>query len=130
MPNGFAFPVDGGLALEKLWENEAPTAEFAAQTISLDFSKYDACILTAMTASSTDGIHREVTFIAFKNVASSMNNASSGSFGQGTQVRNFQISENSIQFFDARMSYNNQNNVLSNFSLIPYRIYGIKAKIT
>lgn len=32
---------NGGIRIEKLWENASPTSNFAAQTISLDLSDYD-----------------------------------------------------------------------------------------
>lgn len=40
--------------LTKLWTNSAPTAAFAAQTVQLDLSNYDA-VLIAVRAGRTDG---------------------------------------------------------------------------
>ena len=39
----------------KLWENKSPTTNFAAQTVSLDLTEYDAIIMTnvATTGSAT-----------------------------------------------------------------------------
>lgn len=126
MPNGFAFPVDGGFALEKLWENEAPTTEFAAQTVSLDLSQYELFLVTVMERNTPDGTYRELSFLAFKNVVSVLQGAGAGAYGPGVDTRPFQILENGVNFSDATFSYNNQNNKVSNSALIPHQIYGIK----
>lgn len=125
MPNGFAFPVDGGFALEKLWENEAPTTEFAAQTVSLDLSQYELFLVTAMQ-SGTDGIYRELSFLAFKNVVSMLQGVFAGGYGPGVDTRPFQILENGVNFSDAKRSYNNKYDKVNNSVLIPHQIYGIK----
>lgn len=130
MPNGFAFPVDGWFALEKLWENEAPTAAFAAQTVSLDFSQYELFLIVAMTPTDSPSGANAVSFLAFKNVSSAMDSASAGSLGPGAASRIFKIEENLITFNDARVSYGGSNNTVVNTHLIPHQIYGIKAKIT
>lgn len=126
MPNGFAFPVDGGFALEKLWENEAPTTEFAAQTVSLDLSQYELFLVTVMEQNASDGNYRELSFLAFKNVVSALQGVFVGGYGPGADARPFQILENGVNFSDARQSYNNQNNKVLNSVLIPHQIYGIK----
>lgn len=119
--------VIGGITLEKLWENEAPTAEFAAQTVSLDLSQYELFLVTAMDKNSTDILYRELSFLAFKNVLSTMLSVFVGGYGPGTNIRPFQISENSINFSNAKKSYNTSKDTVSNDQLIPYRIYGVKA---
>ena len=126
MPNGFAFPVDGGFALEKLWENESPTTEFAAQTVPLDLSQYELFLVTAMEQNTSEGTYRELSFLAFKNVLSVLQGVFVGGYGPGADTRPFQILENGVNFSDARRSYNNQNNMVFNSSLIPHQIYGIK----
>ena len=126
MPNGFAFPVDGGFALEKLWENEAPTTEFAAQTVSLDLSQYELFLVTVMCPDDSSGTYRELSFLAFKNVLSTMQSVFVGGYGPGVYNRPFQILENGVNFSDAMQSYNNQNYKVINTNLIPHQIYGIK----
>lgn len=126
MPNGFAFPVDGGFALEKLWENEAPTTEFAAQTVSLDLSQYELFLVTVMEPNTSDGNYRELSFLAFKTVESVLQSVFVGGYGPGTEARPFQILENGVNFSDARRSYNNQDYKVFNSVLIPHQIYGIK----
>ena len=116
----------GGFALEKLWENEAPTAEFAAQTVPLDLSQYELFLVTTMTQIKSDGTRGELSFVAFKNVSSALQVASPGGSGPLAATRQFQILENGINFYDARSSYNNHNNQISNAFLIPHQIYGIK----
>ena len=118
--------VGAGLALEKLWENSAPTAEFAAQTVSLNLSQYELFLVTAMEQNTSEGTYRELSFLAFKDVLSVMQGAFVGGVGAGTNARPFQILENGVNFSDAKHSYNNQNNTVFNQVLIPHRIYGIK----
>lgn len=126
MPNGFAIPVGGGLALEKLWENEAPAAEFAAQTVPLDLSQYELFLVTTMTQINSDGTRGELSFVAFKNVSSALQATSPGNSGSLAATRQFQILENGINFYDARVSYAGSNNIVGNTFLIPHQIYGIK----
>lgn len=43
----------GGITMTPLWNNPSPTAAFAAQTVSLDLSGYDAVIILCVTDRTT-----------------------------------------------------------------------------
>lgn len=48
-------PPGPGTAMTKLWENAAPTSNFAAQTVALDLSGYDFVIVAARESPTAEG---------------------------------------------------------------------------
>lgn len=121
---GFSNGQQKGLKL--LWTNPNPTSSFVSQTVPLDLSQYELFLVTTMTQIKSDGTRGELSFVAFKNVSSALHVALPGNSGPLAAARQFQILENGINFYDARSSYNNLNNQISNEFLAPHQIYGIK----
>ena len=118
--------VLGEEKLKLLWTNPNPTSSFVSQTVPLDLSQYELFLVTVMDTNDSDGTYRELSFLAFKNVLSTMQSVFVGGYGPGVNNRPFQILENGVNFSDARRSYNNQNYKVFNSTLIPHKIYGIK----
>lgn len=121
---GFSNGQQKGLKL--LWTNPNPTSSFVSQTVPLDLSQYELFLVTTMTPIKSDGTRGELSFVAFKNVSSALQITLPGELGPLAATRQFQILENGINFYDARSSYNNHNNQISNEFLAPRQIYGIK----
>jgi hypothetical protein len=105
----------GGGNFELLWTNPNPTADFAAQTVSILASKYQFLLISFVfyQATGADTVYSStVVPVGCKNIIST-----------STNFREFKTSSTSVQFFDGRLegsatSYNNK--------LQPYQIYGIK----
>lgn len=106
--------VDSVMQMELLWENPEPTAEFAAQTISLDLSEYS---FVAIYFNNTDtrfvpvGKKGEVYAPVNKNHA-----------------REFEVYTDGVKFYGAGYfdAYGTTTLTTSNHALKPVAIYGIK----
>lgn len=117
--------LDRRLSMDLLWENASPTSAFAAQTVSVDLSKYD------MIAVLTDHLT-----IAKKGVSASITTYHAlytyQSYGYQVRLgqRKFTASETGITF-DAGWAMKGSNSwtyesAVNNSAAIPVAIYGIK----
>ena len=112
-------------SMELLWENASPLTIFAAQTIELDLSGYDAVMIQAGNA-GYEMILCEISCPVGKTMAL---NATSGNQEAGlgevqSAIRGVSVTTNGVVFMGGRAgvsSYADTNN-----AMIPYRIYGIK----
>lgn len=104
-----------------LWTNPNPTSTFAAQTISLDLSGYDA-ILVVIKKQTAENIF--VTAFATEKNKTFRANFPSHMF----YYREFSFSDTGVTFQDgkANTSYGNANAATYNNDTFPYQIYGIK----
>jgi hypothetical protein len=108
-----------GGALSLLWENASPAASFAAQTVSVDLSGFDACLIAFhnfATSSDWYGVVAQECVIGEKNIlqfVSPTNNR--------IGCRAATVSTTGVQF--SACTYNDAAN---NAYCIPYKIYGIK----
>ena len=113
----------GGLSLELLWENPNPSAAFAAQTISLNLSGYNAVLVVAITT-PLEKTNPECGFTtAFGFVDSDYDlHLNWGSAGTNrVATRKASISSTGVSFLAGRY-----NNATKNDYTVPYRIYGIR----
>lgn len=108
----------GGITMSLIWTNPNPTATFAAQTVSLDLSGYDAIGIIPLFSTS---VQYPAFMQIYINTPSTvvLNTYASDSNRQGG--RTVTISSNGLQF-----SAGNYNGSASNGNIIPYKIYGIK----
>lgn len=111
--------VSGGLLMKLIWTNPNPTATFAAQTVSIDLSGYDAVMVLARTFTSTDANVALVS--AFTLIGEYGYLELTSPVSNNTGARRFNVTSSGIDF--ERCGYNGgaQNNYL-----VPQRIYGIK----
>lgn len=110
-----------------IWTNpDISASAFAAQTINIDLSDYDAIYIDML---STDSIQRAVPnqIIGKGGTAYiSYSTTKSGGFPWVT-TRNITVSDNSIIFSDCTQQQNNGSNYsTTNYRIVPYKIYGIK----
>lgn len=117
------------LSMKLLWTNPDPTSAFAAQTVSLDLSGYDAVrvVFKLVNGSGTAGTKPTSMISQFVNVGDGGLNlyiTQAGSDWAGTAYlneRSFEVNTTGVYFYDNRERNGNSNN-----NNIPYQIYGIK----
>ena len=121
---------DAGLMrMDLLWENAAPTSEFAAQTIELDLSEYSTIIMTFKSYVSYD--YKGITAIFKKGDAavvclnSTTSNINAGSLYAANRLIEGS-SDSGITVGKAVYMIGTATAVTGNGSLLPYQIYGIK----
>lgn len=119
--NGGATPTED-LEPVLLWENSNPTAEFAAQTISLDLTNYTGVLIEFNSAN-------DQLFLATKSYLSKSDIINTNYFGAGhsggtagAASRNYYINDSGVIFTNAYWLSN-----ISNNCLIPTKIYGVKS---
>ena len=107
--------VGGGVSMNLLWENPAPTAVFAPQTVTINnISQYKLVMILFRNSMAVAPVGDSSTIFE----ASGGTNGSSGAY----QTRAFQIKSDGIQFFGGV-----QGGVTGNNSfMIPCSIYGIQ----
>lgn len=115
-----------GVQIVKLWTNASPTSSFAAQTVSLSLSGYDAVLVIAYNAGASAYIAGSAcvfvpigkAFILTRHVSSW-----STSFGQRTGT----TSATGVTFYaGAYYLYSSGSGATDNGEVVPYQIYGIK----
>ena len=107
------------LSMKLLWTNSNPSTSFAAQTVSLDLSGYDAVYILARNVPVTDTQNSLVSMLALKGQASSL--VVTSRLSNNTGARRFTATDTGVAF--EYCGYNGQTN---NDVLVPYKIYGIK----
>ena len=125
---------------ELLWTNPSPTAEFAAQTVSLDLSEYDAVMIysrinknpyASSNTSATDGSSMYATYLkigtgTYINLEHSLWN---GTANPGFATRNAWATTTGVGFAGGYWHSEGASGGASNNYVIPVEIYGIKNKI-
>lgn len=116
--------------LKKLWENEDPTNNFAAQTITLSSDDYNYLIIFWLNYKTTNRLDTTFTlknYGAYLNLASDYS-PSGGIYYVASYVREFtRDSDTSYSFGDCYVRYGNSTNrPTSNANIIPVVIYGGK----
>lgn len=116
-PIGYA---QGGMKMDLLWTNPSPTANFAAQTVSLDLSEYDLFML--VSRDTTGGDTCNMVFALPNTTVRMFFITDSGTTNRNTGYRRATISGTGVQFLEGYQGNSTSNNALC----IPYQIYGIK----
>lgn len=104
-----------------LWTNPSPTVDFAAQSVSLDLSKYDEVEVQFMSWTTIQNLTPPIKVpvgksgVAFSPLA--MNT-----------IRMFTVSTTGISFTNGTQytNYNTWAQATDNAPCIPYKIYGIR----
>lgn len=119
----------GHIEMELLWENAAPTSQFAPQTIEVDLSNYSMIIMTFKSYVSYD--YKGLTAIFKKGDAAvvCVNSSGSGINGGALWASNRIITasdDNGITVGQGTYVPYSGTPAVRNDSLLPYQIYGIK----
>lgn len=112
-----AWELVGGVQ-KLLWENASPTSDFAAQTIALDLSGYDAVYIEAVRSTNSKVISGR-TMVSVGGLSGFL----MGTTDQLTMIRREVKATTTGVVVSAYTSANNSNGTSNE---IPYRIYGIK----
>lgn len=108
-----------------LWTNPSPTADFAAQTISLDLSDYDEIEIEARHTPSLNAYCKVKVGDDGYMYAPELSGTGTG-YVQNV-ARKFTVSSSGIVFGGGYYTYgSNSSATASNSKLVPIRIYGIK----
>lgn len=113
-----------------LWENASPTSAFAAQTVSLDLSNYDAVFVDSISYATEDP---HITCICPKGIQTRIfraNAAESSNAKMWIASREATVSNSGVVFSKALQSTVTANEGTVNNALIPFRIYGFKGVVT
>ena len=110
----------GGITFTLLWENQSPTAQFAAQSISIDLSPYKLFYIVWYYSSTNDTNRTENSAIFQVNENSKMLYSVGNNNTTGNRYFTYSNTNKQITFTVAR--HNNSNN---NAYDVPVRIYGI-----
>lgn len=138
--------VSGGAGIGLLWTNSSPTDDFAAQTVSIDLSNYDAVIIESKASKTRDN-----TFPYYVTPASGypndwvfqnrvwVNKGESGYMMLGGDIRfpsstgspNGQVSYRSVTVSASGVTFSNGYIDGSNYNsqAIPVKIYGVKGTL-
>ncbi len=126
--------VDGNVEVDlmkKLWENPAPTASFASQTITLNSADYDY-LLWIYTNGSIFSVIQQQSEIIIKGANVGMtypittSDTTLGIYNRSA-VRN---SDTSYTVNDCYIQSSGSTRTVNNSLLIPIAVYGIKQKVT
>lgn len=115
-------------SMELLWENASPSSEFAAQTVSLALSSYDAVeVEFGYSVDYPNDSHIVRASIGHGGGSHFLSNTNNN-YGYLLAIqRGFSVYESSIYFADASFKYSNEKAFSTkNDYVIPTRIYGIK----
>lgn len=105
-----------------LWTNPYPTADFSAQTINLDLSGYEAVII--QFSGYNRGLNASKVYLSKdENLSYFGAGFIDGQNGHGRNITS--INDNGISFSDERYG-----TYVSNGFVAPYKIWGLKKKIT
>lgn len=116
------FPPRVGIEMDLVWTNPSPGNAFAAQTVSLNLSKYQAILIRTLWYASSDASVRTYSNLFLPNGKFNIN--------VGKEVntqRPLDISSTGVVFQDCSkyMTYGNSTGTVDNNTLVPYQIYGI-----
>lgn len=107
----------GGVTISKLWTNPSPTSNFAAQTVSLDLSSYDAVIV--VVAHSITGSEKNPCWL----MKGDYNGNAFTAYHTGSYIyaRPANVSDTGIVFGQGA-----RGGTTNNQYAIPVEIYGVK----
>ena len=124
------FPnIDNSLIKHKLIWTNPNTSAFAAQTINIDVSPYDAIYIDFLPSTDDGSVQRSVPNQIIGKGGTVYISYSTTKFGGFPWVttRSITVSDNSIVFSDCTQQQNNGSNYSNvNYRIVPYKIYGIK----
>ena len=106
------------LSMTKIWENAAPTSAFAAQTIALDLSKYDAVLIMYKRGSAADEVYNAFIRVGDTGALFAMTNYRAN--------RTVTVLKNGIEFAIGREANISENLTEKPTASVPVTIYGIK----
>lgn len=106
-----------------LWTNPSPSADFAAQTVSLDLSDYKFVDIYALNGEFL-GFTRAI--VGQKGVLLYFVGSSSASYGTIAENRTFEVTVNGVGFADNTQVYTGSTITTVNTWNKPKYIYGIK----
>lgn len=113
-----------GLDMDLLWENENPTSNFSAQTISLNLSNYN--LIYVIYYRGTD-VTYTVSQLIKKNISVS---DMVGSFNAGKiRLRSAKANDGGVMFESGTNYSSYGSGSTDNSVVIPYRIYGIRGQV-
>lgn len=106
----------GGVTVTLVWTNPNPTSNFAAQTLSLDLSGYDAVAIVSRQAGNTDRVSWDFALIGETIVTQVKNMASATIYGRSAEA-----TSSGIVFGNGYAG-----STAGATNAIPVKIYGIK----
>lgn len=119
----------GGIGVDLLWTNSSPTSSFAAQTLSLDLSGYQAIIVESVvdTTYLADAIVSLFCKIGTSGYMNSIYDVD-GSGYTSAYLRKFTVSATGVTFKAGVYKYSNSSTTGTTYNPanVPVRIYGIK----
>lgn len=118
----------GCTRLVKLWENASPTSLFAAQTVSMDLSGYDAVAVVFEVTNDQAYEFVECCRINHNGVASVIRNTASANISSGSigaHLRKYEVVTSGIYFSGNVYSHANSYST-NNSGCIPLAVYGVK----
>ena len=112
----------GGVKMDLLWTNASPDSDFAAQSLSIDFSSYQLVLIYWHTFMGKDS-YATTPLIIKNKTTRAMSHRPSASDDMQYGVRR------TVLFDDSTITFSTgwDNNGSTAAALIPYQIYGIKA---
>lgn len=105
-----------GLSMKLLWTNPSPSSNFAAQTLGLDLSGYDAVAIVSRQAGNTDRVSWDFALIGETIVTQVKNMASATIYGRSAEV-----TSSGVVFGNGYAG-----STAGATNAIPVKIYGIK----
>ncbi|MBQ5900532.1 MAG: hypothetical protein IIW86_01595 [Clostridia bacterium] len=111
----------GGMTMTLLWTNPSPTVAFAAQTVSLDLSSYEAVMVKFFTVTDTPRYFTHIMFIDGNSWAVS----AIGGSASNRYNRLVTVSTTGLVFTNGYM-----NGTSGTKNAVPTEIYGIKGMLT
>lgn len=109
----------GGITMSLLWTNPSPASSFAAQTVSLDLSGYDAVVIFCRDFATSDSQSAIGSTWVLKGTTGSCIMASRASSSTGKRMAT--VSNTGIDF-----TYNGYNGNSDNARNVPLYIYGVR----
>lgn len=103
-----------------LWTNASPTSSFAAQTVSLDLSGYDAVLVTSCLATTATNQDNAMLVMVGDSARLCGTDNANNAFN-----RDLTVLSSGVQFYTGQTGTSSQNG-----SRIPLKIYGVKGVVT
>lgn len=113
--------TSGNLSPVLLWENSNPTAEFAAQTVSLDLTDYAGVIIEFKLKTNSTKINTRLYAKKNENVDSIFGAGSYNTKGDSNAARGLTVTDTGVTFAEGYSNMTENNNLC-----IPITIYGVK----
>ena len=105
-----------------LWENPNPSTPFAAQTISLDLSKYKAIIVTAKHWTDNDSRLNQIAFVGTDRMILTVQSPTDIRI---QTLRLYYVSTTGVRFEGGKGMNNGGGTYDSDYAALPLAIYGV-----